>query len=243
MTTRHGLLAAALAACWFFPPALAASAAKDDQPASPQAEAGEAVKNIALAYKLADYARSHKAPMALVAAAEILCRVRLTDPASDPERGKNRIKIEPGNDKPAAVNLDLLKEDAKRFLDEVPRMSGADRPAVVDEVKRVAELAKEVRPRGTPNGAIMYTMRLGPGQTDTYSIKFNQGEWARITVHAGGAAQLAVKAATTKGDRRAEDAGHDPALAWIPQQPDGNNYKVTVTNQGSAEVLYQLFTN
>jgi hypothetical protein len=46
-----------------------------------------------------------------------------------------------------------------------------------------------------------------------------------------------------RGDRRADDSGRDPAIAWVPQQRDGTDYKVTVTNQGAGEVLYQLFTN
>jgi hypothetical protein len=168
------------------------------------------------------------------------------DKNRDKNRDKDRVTLEPGDGaKPAAgaaIDPEFLKREAKRLLAEVPGMKGGERPEVVAEAMRVEELVKAGH-RTATNGPIMYTMRLAPGLTDTYSIRFKPGEWARITVHAGSSAQLGLKAVTGKGDKRAEDVGHDPAIAWIPQQEDGGNFKVTVTNQGTDMILYQLLTN
>jgi hypothetical protein len=245
MAKRHVLLAAVLAAVCFLPAGLAAPPAKDrtpktdDPPAARETEASDAVSNIALAYKLADYGRASKppSPMALVMAADILSRI----PVKDPAESADRVKVVAGGG-PVSFSRDVLKDEAEGLIAEARKLNVTQRHSVVEEADRVSEFIKSGH-RNVFNGPLLFTMRLQPHQTDTYSVKFKVGEWARVTIHAGGDARLSVEAVNGKGARRAGDAGHDPSITWLPDQDDRIPYKVTVTNDGPGEVLYRLYAN
>lgn len=267
MTKRWWLSGVALVAGAALLTAVACTAAPDkddpkkagDEPAAKDNKEGDSVNNVLLAYKLAEYGRGkdHPSPLALITAAEILSGFKVADPnAKDAREGLKDYKAEPGEGS-TVVKADpqgFFKEEAGKLLDEAAKMLDADQdhlPADITLMKNeLARVRKAMKGEGTGSrapaaGPLVYRMKVKPGQTDTYNVKFNQNEWARIAVHSEGGpdSRLYVAAVNPRGVKRADDGGHDPSIAFIPHAKDDVDFKITVTNKGPAEVVYQLFIN
>ena len=225
-----------------------APAADKDKPAAPSdpatevksSEEADAVADIATAYKLADWGRrmDPQSPFALCTAAEMLNRTTLL-PGAD---AKDRVTVTAA-DSGATVKPDVnaLKTEASALLDEALKMAKTNK----QDLKTVQAMADAVKSgRGGLNGPLMFTMRLRPGQTDTYNIKFKRGEWARVAVHQDGVNAIDLHAADNYGHDRAADWARNPVIQWMVRQGDGSDYKVTVRNaRGDDTITYQLFTN
>jgi hypothetical protein len=269
MTKRWWLSGVALVAGAVLLTAVACTAAPDkddpkkagDEPAAKETPAGEGIASVLLAYKLADYGRGVKSPLALATAADILGKFRVpeVDPKADAAAGDDEkfkgYKAEPGEGS-TAVKADprtFFRDEAVKLLDEADKMLEEDRnlaPAdfkvVQSELALVRKGLPDPKKRGAAAGPLVYRMKVKPGQTDTYNVKFNKNEWARMAIRnetGGPDSRLVLAAVNPGGHTRTDDGGHDPAIAFIPHASDSADFKITVTNKGKTEVIYQLFIN
>ena len=218
-----------------------AATADADQTEGKSSEQSDAVQDIATAYKLADWGRrmDPQSPFALCTAAEMLHRTTLFD-GTDPKFNKdNHVTAPEGVEKSDPKTA--FAADVDKLLDEAVKMAKTNK----QDVATVQAMAKAVREgRGGLNGPLMFTMRLRPGQTDTYNIKFKKGEWVRIAVRHAEDNIVDLHAADRAGHDRAADWARNPVISFLVRQGDGQDYKVTVRNaRGSDTITYQLFTN
>lgn len=112
-----------------------------------------------------------QSPFALCTAAEMLHRTTLFDGTES--KYADHVKAPDGAEKQDPKTA--FQADVDKMLDEAVKMAKTNK----QDVTTVQAMAKAVREgRGGLNGPLMFTMRLRPGQTDTYNIKFKRGERA-----------------------------------------------------------------
>jgi hypothetical protein len=256
MKKRLWIMGGSLVACGCLWAALSSQAADKDKPAAADkepaaaddadqtegksSEQADAVQDIATAYKLADWGRrmDPQSPFALCTAAEMLHRTTLFD-GTDPKANKDG-HVTPPEGVEKSDPKTALAADVDKLLDEAVKMAKTNK----QDLATVQAMAKAVREgRGGLNGPLMFTMRLRPGQTDTYDIKFKRGEWARIAVHQPSDNVVDLHAEDKAGHGRATDRARNPVISFLVRPGDGADYKVTVRNARGEAITYQLFTN
>lgn len=203
-----------------------------------------AVALLGRAASLTAYARTHESAPAMLAALEMLGRVR---PQADPLRlGPKTSAALPGAaDGPAApkqgagatLEVDDLLAEAKGWA--------KDNAPLVALLEQQAALAK-AGPGGTlgaTGGPVSHRDRVQKRTTDTYTLRFRGGERARVVVIGDGDTDLDLIVEDENGNvvGRDVDLTDDCVVEWSPRWT--GTFRVRVINNGNVFNNYLLLTN
>jgi hypothetical protein len=249
---RKLLLAAAVVGTAALAAGVSAFAA--DDPPSSEPVGTDPVARIALAGRLTEYGRKAKSPATLIDAAVILRSIpagapdATAKPVTEDENGKAAAgAAAPANALDLLAQADLLLVEAKDLAakraaakDRLDRISTKEKDALTALADAVQ--AGELH-RGASGGPKYYQNGLKAGQTDTYNVKFNKGQWARVAVRGQPGAAIYLTVVNHAGTKRSDDKGQNPVAGWMPHQNDGVDYKVKVKNSSPGPIWYQMYTN
>lgn len=158
------------------------------------------------------------------------------------EDGSGKPTTEAANASPAKSFRAISDE----LIAQARKMSRGQNKGKLDPVTDL--LAKEIETKGAPDrgsegGPKMYRMRLRPGYTDKFSVRFVKNQYAKVYVRSDGATRLIMVVKNHEGHTRGSDDGKNPSVGWNPHQNDHAAYTISVRNAGSHPTDYYLFTN
>jgi len=219
-------------------PSAAQEEKKGTNTAAPEAAAkatatpeAEAVQRLALAHGLIHYGRKNKVPEALVTAARMLADTSTTDLKDKPTRGEAP-KDAKVNDKPKPE----ADNSPKALLEEAKALSGQN--------ESIVKLANAVEIKRGATGGPKKTVDTVKGlDTDTFRIKFNGGEIAKVAISGDGDTRLDLYIYDENGNLVTSQVGPgDDALAsWLPKWT--GVFVIKVVNRGLVSNRYMLATN
>ncbi len=190
----------------------------------------EAVQRLSLAHGLIHYGRKSKVPEALITAARILADTSTVDLKEKPEHEKNPKGEKPAKPKPEVDN------SPKALLEEAKAMSGQN--------ESIIKLANAVDLKRGATGGPKRTVEVVEGLSiDTFRIKFNGGETAKVAISGDGDTRLDLYIYDENGNLVTSMVGPgDDALAsWTPKWT--GVFSVKVVNRGRVQNRYVIATN
>jgi hypothetical protein len=256
MKTRRRLAGLVLLAGCGLLTALAPSAAsgeekltRKEKEARDRAEAnGQVIVQLTMANDLFEEGYRTSSPLALVAAAEILRKLK-----DDPRPVKAEPTVEgprpaPGTEeKPAEFNP---KDQSVVYLAEAASMTKRmvrAREMTEEEAAAVQTLARQVGnipiKRGARGGPQQRSGFLAPGATHLYRIDFDGLGTEYVRVFGSGKTILKVSITNSRGVLRGVDTGTNPGGTWSPDGPGNEVYTIRIANIGNAGTTYRLMTN
>lgn len=213
-------------------------------------ERADCVRSLALAWALAEEGRRSRSPLQMLAASEVLRRLRLA-----PRVVGDAPQIEREKDVPAAPfergpewmypseEADLLLSEAMSLTRRLFR-DGALSELEVSALDRVAESIKRLKAvRGAIGGPQVRHGKVRVGETHVYPIAYDGVGPACVHVLGDGRSLIQLTVRTNRGVVAAADAGANPAAEWAPPSPAGGVYNVRVQNRGTEPAAYRLLTN
>ncbi len=254
MNTRRWLACLGLLACGVLAAGLAPRSV-GEEPSKAEADKKEeaakvsdAAAQIALAQDLMIRGRNPKAPspLALLAAAEILAKIRV--PVGE-LKGKPEITGEAkGQEEEAAPLLSREEEVQVLVKDAVSKAKQLAKEGSLSEagLKAVEALAGEIvvaKTRGAIGGVKRKNGWLAPGQSATYRIDFDGWSLSRVFAFSEGRSPLQLTVTNLRGAVRGEDSGWNPSASWMPADRAGGVFVIRVTNLGAYGTPYRLVTN
>lgn len=191
--------------------------------------------------ELAAYAREAESPIVMLAAIEILGRVRFSSGEQrlgrKVEEGRvETLKIEKKTPAPTQ-NLDALAKEAKGWANADPILIG-----LID--RKLAEAqSTSAGTLGAAGGPISHRDRVLGNRTDVFTIRFVAGERARVAVLGDGDTDLDLAVEDENGRVVYSDLDMTDSCAaeWTPAWT--GIFKVKIINNGSIHNQYLLLTN
>jgi hypothetical protein len=245
MKTRRWLALLSVAACACLVLRAGAEEPKKEDPKEAKSRAvSEAVRQLALAHELAARGREHQSPLDLLTAAEIFRSTKWQTLDKEPT-----VEGKPGEGKAEQASELTTEDEAQNLLRDATKMAEklvrADKMKA-EEASAIDALAKEIA-RKSYRGAIDGPKRRGgflyPGQTHTFRIDYDGWSMARVFVSSEGRSPLRVWVTNLDGVERAEDAGWNPSVSWMPGRRVGGLFIIRVQNIGDYGTPYRLITN
>lgn len=191
------------------------------------------LKNIRIAYDLADYGYENESASALLEAAEILCQVskKEAEDITTKQEGTS------GDKAPTATksykSIDLVKA-AKTF-------AGKDK-AMLEWAKAVEKKAK-ISTRGASGGAVYKEDFVYSRGRTIHDIRFNGGRFAEIGVHSLDGADLDLYIYDENDNLIAYDE-RNAQNAYCSFNPRWTGvFQIIVKNNARYNAVYELFTN
>ncbi len=234
-----GLLAAVLS------PAAGADR-KEDARAKDRADA---VLSLALAHDLEGQGRKSKSPLALIAAAEILHKIKLPpeDLNVEPKVEVKEGKPVPEGKVPPPPSLkeqeQLLLADARSLIDRLVRTNEV-RTAEAEALRTMAARVEKMKvERGAVGGPKQRNGFLRPGYTHAYRLDFEGEVTALVRVFGNEKTSLQVTVTDETGKVCGVDAGYNPGGTWLPELAGVHAFTIRVTNSGTTGTPYRLVTN
>jgi Sec-independent protein translocase protein TatA len=234
MSKHHWLLGLCLIALSVLAAKFNAPARGDEETKEPAiSPAAQDVANVAMAYRLAEYGRKHRAPEMLVSAARILRHIKGT-----PSNAKPEIEAPKGEqaaeDKPAEAAS--LMEESKKLLDEAKKMAPDD--AIITEL--IERIGKE-KTRGSLGGPRTFSGTLRKGSAHKWGVNFAGRQTASVSVTGNGVAIFSLEAINDAGRIVATSTGRFPSISWVPAST--RHFTVRVRNVGGGVSGYTLYHN
>lgn len=189
--------------------------------------------DVAAAVQLADWAREFRSPEALVAAAQMMATLPVT-------QGEIRKVTASADDREVADPSARPPLEPEVILEEARTLAEALGRRHLSKHLKTLVLPSS---RGAEGGA-KATFETVKGQgTDAYLVQFEGRSPAEISVVGQGVSDLDLVILDSLGKRVAADAGHrDTAfVSWLP--PTAGQYRVEIRNLGSEDNSYLLLTN
>jgi hypothetical protein len=222
---------------------------RKEKEARDRAEAnGQVIVQLTLANDLFEEAFRNNSPLALVAAAEILRKLK-----DDPRPVKAEPIVEgarpaPGTEeKPAEISP---KEQSVVYLAEAVSMAKRmvrAKEMTEEEAAAVRTLTQQVAnipiKRGAKGGPQQRSGFLAPGATHVYRIDFDGLGTEYVRVFGNNKTTLKVSIANSRGVLRGVDTGTNPGGTWSPDGPGNEVYTIRIANIGNAGTTYRLMTN
>jgi hypothetical protein len=196
--------------------------------------AGIDVKNIALAYELAEYGRKNKNPEMLVSAARILRRIKPTAGKGDPKIEAPRGEEVKEDKVPELVSL---TDQSKALLEEAKKMAPDD--AVVGEL--IERVNKDTTTRGSLGGPRAFTRFIRPGGVHAWGVNFVGHVPATVSVTGNGVTIFTIQAINDQGIVVVSSTGTYPSLCWAPAFT--RHFTLRVRNDGPVPCTYTLYHN
>jgi hypothetical protein len=202
------------------------------------------IRNILLAQQLADYGMEVGSPEALAVAAQILrsnptrsLEVQQKGADAPPRAEMARAPVSPRPVKPVPDPLQLLKRAEDLAAGDEAALAWLKRLRILRSTRLYTE--------GTGNVATRLLQdSVEPGKTRTYTIQFQGGELARVTVASDQGASLDL-AVYDESNRLVEKGIARPSgecfAVWNPAQTQ--MFRIEVKNPGNASTSYMLATN
>jgi len=198
-----------------------------------EAKAGKAsdevrrVENWAMAAKLADYGRANKAPLALLAAAQIMKNT----PVSETRQAKST-EGKATSDAKGGKRL----ATPETLLAEAREMAG-NNPRLLELIEQESKMGASRQVVGGPKKHID---TVKAGTTDIYELEFKAGEKAGVVVIGDDAADLDLFIYDENGHRIGQDDDMTSrcVVEWTPKWQ--GKFKIKVSNQGDVSSDYLL---
>lgn len=206
-------------------------AAADDKKSEPVAKAdpvADAVRQIAMAYELAEYGRQTRSPEILVAAARILRHIHTTP-------GKEPSKVEQGKEEPGDAEAVSMVKESEKLLAEAKNLAPDD-----STIAQLIDRTMREKSRGAVGGPRSYRHRPGAGAVISMSVRFRGGQPASVSVTGNGRNTLTLRVTGPEGLNLVWTGPH-PSLNWVPDV--AHTYTISVRNDGPGPVGYTLFHN
>ncbi len=211
----------------------------------------QVIVQLTLANDLAEQGRKSKSPLALIAAAEILRKLK-----DEPRTVKDEPRVE-GTKSPAgqekaeepfsaADQSVLLLADARTMADKLVRegaMTRQEGAAVQTLARQVEGIKIQPGSRGARGGPQQRIGFLAPRATVAYRIDFDGLGTEYVRVFSNGRTTLRLSVTNSRGVLRSADSGANPGGTWVPSGPGGEVYTIRITNTGSAGTSYRMITN
>ena len=203
--------------------------------------ASPAVSRLSEAMTLIAYARENQSPLAMVTAVQMLRGVRATDstervPAKTTEAGKGP-EGKKGKTAEATIDPAALLNEAKGWA-----KGNAQVLAVID-----AELAKPAGATsgtlGASGGANRHTDQVKAYFTDSYRVRFNGGEIAKVAVLGDGDTDLDLFIYDENGNLivKDDDRTDQCYVQWTPRWT--GFFTIKIKNLGRVYNQYTVLTN
>ena len=193
------------------------------------------VRNVLLAQQLADYGREARSPEALAVAAQILMS-NPTRPLGVKKAGSS--PLEEASRAPVSEPV----PDPLQLLSRAKELAAGDEAALA-WIERLLGRAGQ-RTRGSlGGGAGLLRDWVGAGATNTYTIQFQGGELARVTVKSdqGANLDLFVYDESDRLERKDTRPAGECFVAWVPARTQ--MFRIEVKNTGNIGAHYVLATN
>ena len=189
-------------------------------------EQGQAVSDLDLAAKLADYARRKKDATAMAVAAQIMKSTPVA--ASDAKKA---------GAKAASTTADT--NTPEKLLAEAKAFAGSDAQAsaLIDKVSALAQT------RGAVDGPKKHVDTVLGNQTDVFTVRFTGGEVAKVAVVGEGNTDLDLYIFDENDNLIVKDDDNTSRcyVEWTPRWTGA--FKIKIKNRGSASSNYGLLTN
>lgn len=223
----------------------AAVAAKESNQAPEKGKesiSATAVAILGQASELVSYARDNESPTAMLAAVEMIRRVRLTEDkaafgtkVTEPEAGATAGRKE--STPASSFNVAGLLAEAKGWANSDARLT-----ALID-----AELARSIPASsgtlGARGGAKYNKSRVEAKDTDRYTMTFVGGEIARVVVSGDGDTDLDLYIYDEDGNliTKDDDYTDDCIVQWTPKWT--GKFTISIKNRGTVYNEYEIATN
>ncbi len=207
------------------------------------------VELLADAYRLAEFAETHKAPEAYVAAGSLIRKLKaLTKGQIDQLDAKPEVLDE--NDKPVkgakveTQKSESLDDIAQGFFDSASAL-GLELK-LGPEVEALMKAAKarnyDRGARGAVGGPKWFTRALGPKQKHVYTIAFDTLTIASVGFQSSATTRCKMQIGGYTHFNQVVRVGN---YTWKPKEDRGpvKIYTITVHNPHNSPVVYKLFTN
>jgi hypothetical protein len=217
-------------------------AKKGDNRTAPDAEqkaqknpSSEAVAQLAAAHALAQYGRTHKSPLALLAAAEVIASIPTSKLDQKPKSEAD------GKSSGAQKKADRPDETAAALVAEAKHLAGQDKQVLALAAK-ISEKLNEAS-RGAVKGPQRADTSVNALTTDVFNIAFRGGEVAAVGVSGDGDTDLDLYVYDENGNLIASDDDYsdDCLVRWIPKWT--GPFSIRVRNRGTVYNRYVLLTN
>ena len=235
-----------LAVCWLGNSALSAQATKagTKQPNLSTDKGKEggaaAVSLFNQASELVRYARENESPVAMLAAVQIIQRVRFQQGPSA-RLGAKKSEGEQGKEGQKGKTPEVT-------LDQQKLLAEAKGWAKGNEHVLALIAAQSAKPAsggtlGSTSGPIVHYDSVLAGRTDSYTLTFQGGEMARIAVVGDGDTDLDLYVFDEYGNEigRDDDYTDHCLVQWAPRWT--GRFTVKIANRGSVYNRYALLTN
>ena len=193
------------------------------------------------ALRLAAYARENESPVAMLAAIEMLGRIRFHSGeqrlGQKTTEGKAQAPATKGTAAPPTTDLDSLAAEAKAW-------AKAD-PILIAFIERKLAEAKKARggTLGADGGPIEQLDCVLGGQTDTWTIRFNANQRAEVAVSGDGRTDLDLVVEDEQGTVVFSDLdrGDQCQAGWMPKKT--GIFRIRIANIEAAPNAYRLVVN
>lgn len=227
---------------------LSAQAPQSAAEAKQEAQAKD-VELLADAYRLAEFAETHKAPEAYVAAGSMILKLRALTKG---EIGQLDAKPEVLDENEKLVKGAKVETQKPETLDDIAQGFFGSASALALELtisKEVETLIRAAKARnydrgarGAVGGPKWFACPLGPKQTHVYNIPFDTYSIGSIGFQASATTRCKMQIGSYVHFNQVVRVGQ---YTWKPKEDRGpvKNYVITVHNPHNSPVTYKLFTN
>ncbi|MEN8121467.1 MAG: hypothetical protein ABFS35_14035 [Bacteroidota bacterium] len=189
------------------------------------------VESTRIAIKLAHYGYEYKSATALIAAAEILIKNKITD-LRPSDTKINKVEEETKN-----------SENIKMMLNRAIMFANGDKEliAMADKIKKGIFMLQASR--GVIGGARVGNHQLAPNGTNSFWVMFKAKELAEVSVIGTGNNVIKLHVYDEKGSLIKKDIRHKAEcyVNWEPQIRSA--YKIEIKNNSDKEINYSITTN
>ncbi len=204
-----------------------------------------AVALVNQASQLVSYARENESPTAMLAAVQMLRRVRMqeglakagTKELEGTDKGNASIVETKGNTPAPILDPHQLLAEAK------PWAKGNTHLVALIEAEAAKPRASSGGTLGRTTGATLHKDTVKPRSVDWYDVTFTGGELARVVVYGDGDTDLDLYIYDENDNLIVKDDDRTDrcAVQWTPKWT--GKFRVNVTNRGRVANQYALATN
>ena len=193
------------------------------------------------AASLIRYARDQESAVAMIAAAQMLRRLRLDEDEARfgtvKSEGAAEGDVESAPDGATTLDPAALLAEAKPWATGNPLL----RELIDVEMKKPASSASGTL--GAVGGAKYHVKRIRSGEIQTFTLDFRAGEVAAVSIDGNGKSDLDVYVFDENGRPVGRDVGKSDVcrVVWTPQWT--GTFSVKLKNEGRSKNTYRIATN